>query len=178
MFVQDFATIEHPYLEVAVRLVADPATILGAAVDPTRREGERLTARVAPASWPAVLAKTVVVEVGSIRQFEDGLIVGFTWKASGGASLFPSLDADLDVAPFGSRRTSVTLRGNYQPPAGLIGRQIDQLLLHRLAEATVRAFLGNVCSCLGETATHRATATNPATEDGSAVPRAVPRTAP
>jgi hypothetical protein len=148
MFVQDFVTIDGAYLDVAIHLVADPVTLLHSAVGPTRREGEQFKARVAPASWPAVLAKTVNVHVEAVRQFEDSVIVGFAWEAAGGASLFPRLDGDLEVAPFGSERTNVTIRGTYRPPAGLIGRQLDELVLHRLAEATVRAFLSNVCACL------------------------------
>lgn len=172
MFVQDFVTIDDAYVDVVVQLVTSPETVLGGAVGPTRREGEQFRARVAPASWPSVLAKTVTVGVDTIRQFEDSVIVGFTWEAAGGASLFPRFDADLEVAPFGEGQTNVTIRGTYRPPAGLIGRQLDELVFHRLAEATVRAFLRNVCASLCRAGHARSQAS---TREGSPRPAATTR---
>jgi hypothetical protein len=42
----------------------------------------------------------------------------------------------------------MTLMGRYQPPGGALGRRVDELLLHRLADATVRAFLTSLATSL------------------------------
>lgn len=149
MFVQDFKTIDRPYDDVAARIAADTEKVLGAALDATRAEGERLRVKVGPAGWPAVLGKTVEVHPGPVRAQGDGVLVAFSWEVKGGASLFPRLDADLEVAPFGTNQTALALRGRYDPPVGPLGRRADQLLLHRLAESTIRAFLDSVCTSLG-----------------------------
>lgn len=148
MFVHDFQTIDRPYDDVAARLTTARAAVLGAALDSTRAKGAHLSVKVAPAGWPTVLAKTVEVRLGPVRSHGDGLLVAFSWEATRGASLFPRLDADLEAAPFGTAQTVLDLRGRYDPPAGLVGRGADQLLLHRLAESTVRAFLAAVCAGL------------------------------
>lgn len=148
MFVQDFKTIDGRYEEVAARLVADIEALLEAALDSARDAGERLQGKVGPASWPMVLAKTVKVRPGPVRERADGVLVAFSWEAAGGASLFPRLDADLEATPFGPEQTVLALRGRYEPPAGLLGRLADQLLSHRLAESTIRDFLDNVCASL------------------------------
>ena len=148
MFLQDFTTIDRSYADVVAYLAAGPGRVLGAAVDWTRVEGERLKVRVCPAGWPVALAKAVDVQLGPIRAHEDTTLIGFTWQAAGGASLFPRLDADLEVAPFGTDRTNLTLRATYHPPAGILGRRVDDLLLHRLAESTIRAFLDSVAANL------------------------------
>ncbi|MGH9047532.1 MAG: hypothetical protein ACRDVW_09515 [Acidimicrobiales bacterium] len=150
MFVQDFKTIDCRYEEVAARLVADIEVVLETALDAARDAGEHLRGKVGPASWPTALAKTVEVRPGPVREKVDRLLVAFSWKATGGASLFPRLDADLEAAPFGPEQTVVTLRGRYEPPAGSLGRIADQLLFHRLAESTVRDFLDGVCANLSQ----------------------------
>jgi len=148
MFVQDFQMIERPFDDVAERLRADPNRLLTEAVGVAQDDGEHLRARVGPASWPAPLARTVEVRPGPLRTYGDGVILAFEWDSPRAASLFPHLDADLDFAPFGPERTQATLRVRYQPPGGVIGRRADQLLLHRIAEATIRSFLVQICAAL------------------------------
>jgi hypothetical protein len=148
VFVQDFQVVEDPYEEVLSQLRRDPAGLLGDALGAAQREGERLRARVGPRSWPAVLAKTVEVHVGPLRPVADGTVLSFGWASRGAASLFPMLDADLEVAPLGSGETQVTLRARYEPPGGALGRRADELLLHRVAESTLRVFLSRLCEGL------------------------------
>jgi hypothetical protein len=150
MFVQDFTVVDLPYDDIRERLIGDPAAVLGGAFAATRAEGERLRLRVGVAGWPEAFAKTVDLRAGPLRQGQaGGLLLAFGWEAVGSAaSLFPRLDADLDVAPFGTDQTVVTLTARYQPPAGSLGRLADELILHRLARSTLRAFLRELCEGL------------------------------
>lgn len=165
MFVQDFAVVERPFDEVAARFDGDRAAVLAGAFAAVRLEGERLRLRVGLAGWPSAFAKTVELTPGPVRELGDGLLVAFRWEAVGSSnSLFPRLDADLQVAPFGTDQTVVTLRGRYEPPAGQLGRLADQLVLHRLAESTMRAFLAGVCARLVSAAPDAPA--EPASQDG------------
>ena len=58
------------------------------------------------------------------------------------------LHGDLRVAPLGAQRTQITLEGRYEPPLGAIGRRLDTIVLHRVAEASVRNFLELVARAL------------------------------
>jgi hypothetical protein len=64
-----------------------------------------------------------------------------TWHATGVETLFPSLEADLEVAALGASRTQLSVSARYRPPLGPVGRVIDRALLHRVAEATIKDFL-------------------------------------
>lgn len=155
MFVQDFKIVGASYEDVEARLATSSEALFAEALGSSREVGERITAKVGPKSWPAALAKTVEVRLGPVRRHADGTLVGFSWEAQGGASLFPRLDADLDVAPFGADQTILTVRGTYDPPAGRTGKIADELLLHRVAESTMRAFLEAVCEQLSSLTTER-----------------------
>jgi uncharacterized membrane protein len=64
-----------------------------------------------------------------------------SWRATGPGALFPSLEADLEVAPLSRNRTQLSISARYRPPFGAVGRVIDSTMLHRVAEATIKDFL-------------------------------------
>ena len=70
------------------------------------------------------------------------------WSATGPAELFPAMEADLEIAPLGTHESQLRISGSYDPPLGPVGRQLDRLLLHQLAEATVRALLSQLVAAL------------------------------
>jgi hypothetical protein len=146
-FVQDFKIVDSPYEQVVPQFTSGMGSLLQEGLRPALTEGERLRIKVAPAGWPAALARTVEVHPGPVRDIEDGVLVAFSWE-TGERSLFPRLDADFEVVRFGPQQTLISLRGRYEPPAGEFGRHADELLAHRIAESTLRAFLDGVCARL------------------------------
>jgi hypothetical protein len=64
------------------------------------------------------------------------------WEPSGW--LLPTLDGELEVGALGRHRTQLALSGSYEPPLGTVGRTVDRLALHRIAEATIKDFLDRV----------------------------------
>lgn len=67
-----------------------------------------------------------------------------TWERIGMEGLLPRLEADLEVGPLGGGRTQLAISARYRPPLGAVGRAVDRVLLHRVAEATVKDFLDRV----------------------------------
>ena len=57
-----------------------------------------------------------------------------------GETLLPKLEADLEVGALGPARTQLAIGVRYRPPLGRLGRVADRVLLHRVAEATVKDF--------------------------------------
>lgn len=148
MLVYDFIHIALPVEEVRHRLlVAVPAffqQVAAAAYD----EGEQLLSRVGPFGTASGLSKAVSMHMGKPRVRGDAFVVPLQWSATGPAELFPVMEADLEIAPLGADQTELRFSGSYDPPLGPVGRQLDRLLLHQLAEATVRALLGQLVAAL------------------------------
>ena len=155
-FVQDFVEVDRPYDDVVARIGGDARQLFEAALDVARAvdehrqpEDEHLRIAVAPGRWPARLAKQVDLRLTPPRQVSDSTVVSFSWRATGGTSLFPDFDADLCIAPVGITVTQLQLQGRYHPPIGLLGRQADRLVLHRVAESTVRTLLTSIATAIG-----------------------------
>jgi len=69
-----------------------------------------------PAEWLSSMA-------GAAQEHGDGLLTA------------------VGVGPLGEDRTQLAISARYRPPLGVVGRAMDRVLLHRVAEATVKDFL-------------------------------------
>jgi len=148
MFVHDFVHVDRRPDEVKAEVLADH----GRWLRPLAWErGRELRTRVGPMGVPPahpLLGKDVRVELGEPREAGEALVVPMRWKATGVIGLFPTLDADLAIDPLGMARTRLSLSGSYEVPFGVVGRTVDDLLLHGLAEETLRAFLHRLANAL------------------------------
>jgi hypothetical protein len=70
--------------------------------------------------------------------------VGVSWKAAHGESLFPSMRGDLSATPLTFGDTRIAFEGVYTPPFRSVGRALDALIGHRVAEAAVHRFVLDV----------------------------------
>lgn len=144
MFIQDFVQVDRCFDEVRTLIRADPRALLVGNARDAYRDGERFFVRLEPSTDHPTFGKKVQVELAEPYECQDSLVVPMHWWALGATRLFPHLDAVLEFAPLGSTWTQITLMGGYDPPAGVIGRRADALVLHRVAEASIRSFVTRV----------------------------------
>jgi hypothetical protein len=106
-------------------------------------DGRRLLAKVGFKVGPVPLYKTVWLRVGWLPGGEpaDRLMLPVTWEAVGGPPIFPSMQGTLHVEPDEPGATRVTLNASYDPPLGSLGKGMDRLLTHRLAQVTMSDFV-------------------------------------
>jgi hypothetical protein len=114
----------------------------GLATDANHR-GDRLLADVGFGDEVRI-ARQVEIKLGAPIRMATKTVLPLRWTAAGVAGLFPSLEADLEVAPLGPGRTQLAMSARYVPPLGAIGRAIDRAILFRVAEATLKDFLDRV----------------------------------
>ncbi len=147
MFVYYFVHVGRPFEVVESRLL-DTLNVLGGFADAAYREGERLRDRVGVGGDHGVVAKTVRLMVGTPLRGGFQTTIPFAWEATGTPGLFPRLDADLFIAGIGPDLCQVALRGTYSPPLGSLGRVLDRVILHRVAEASVKSFVDRIAEAL------------------------------
>ena len=148
MLVYDFIHVPLPVALVRQRLLLAVSGLWQKVAVAAYEEGEELLSRVGPFGAVPGLSKAVSVHVGDVRDRGEGFVMPLQWSATGPTELFPVMQADLEVAPLGAHQSQVRLSGSYDPPLGAFGRQLDRLLLHQLAEATVRALLKQLVAAL------------------------------
>jgi len=144
VLIHDFICVEVPVEAVAALLKGGEGWLAPLALG-AYAHGEALLVRAGPDDR-GLLSKRVRMTVGDPRNRGDAVVVPIHWEATGVSGLFPVLDADLEFAPMGPTATQLNLWGTYDPPLEGFGGRLDRMVFHRVAEATVRAFLHRVAS--------------------------------
>jgi hypothetical protein len=147
MFIYYYVHIDRRFEETEPALLRMLSGLQGWA-DDAYRKGERLETWVGTRGRR--VAKTVEITCESPSRGATETWIPVRWEATGAAALFPSMDADLIVAAVGPSLTQIALRGTYRAPFGKVGKAMDRMVLHRLAEASVKTLLDRIAVVLEE----------------------------
>lgn len=174
MFVRDFILVAQPFQSIAPHFLRDPRwlrPIVDEAVGEAARVSSALAGSPVPAGdlWGDVtielggdLAGEQIVRLdrGAVRTRARGLVVPIAWSHAVDLSWFPPISGDLEIAPIGLRRSELVLNATYQGPEHLdeIGpppgarpgdaTPVDSVVVHRVVETGVRAFLQHLALTL------------------------------
>jgi hypothetical protein len=120
------------------------------ASDDVYREEIAVLAPIGPPGPAPGASGLAATRLQSLAARDGRAVLALRWEVRGAAGrLFPVLDADLTLAPAGEDAALLTLAGACRPPLGNLGAELDRLLLHRVADATIRHFLERVAAVLG-----------------------------
>lgn len=147
MFARYFVELPLSTEEVERLLTGDPETWLPGLAEEANRRGDELLAEVGFGDRVRI-ARPVSITIGRPIQAGTKVVLPLAWVPAVGGGLFPSLDADLEIAPLGPDRTQLAMSARYSPPLKAVGRAIDRIVLFRVAEATLKDFLDGVASTL------------------------------
>jgi hypothetical protein len=92
--------------------------------------------------------KRVKVELGEPVKTSTWTVIPLTWKATFPKMLFPVMTGKIELAPVDKDVTRLTVSGMYQPPLGKLGEQLDEALMHSVAEGTVKELAESIASRL------------------------------
>ena len=149
MFARYFVELPMFSEEVEHALSHDPRAWLPGLAERANHRGDLLLAEVGFGEAVRI-KRRVVIELGRSVRSGAKIVVPLRWTSSGATGLFPSLDADLEVASLRPGRTQLAMSARYVPPFGPVGRVIDRAVLSRVAEATLKDFLDRVAETILE----------------------------
>ncbi len=70
------------------------------------------------------------------------------WEAATLPRLFPLMQGELSVYPLTSTETQLDFSGIYEPPFGAVGKTMNAIAGHRIAEVSVHRFVSDVAGYL------------------------------
>jgi hypothetical protein len=70
------------------------------------------------------------------------------WEAASAPRLFPLMKGTLAVYPLTKTETQLDFHGVYEPPFGAVGKTMNAIAGHRIAEASVHRFIDEVAGYL------------------------------
>jgi hypothetical protein len=150
MFVTGEAHVDADFATALGRLAsqAREGALLAASREAYEKESRHL-ARVGPFDGTPGLSRLVDVQFADPVTHGDTTVLALRWEASGrGGDLFPALDADITLVPVDEHTSLLRLSGVYRPPFGPAGAALDRILLHRVATATIQAFVDEMADVI------------------------------
>jgi hypothetical protein len=144
MFIRYFLELALPASQVEHVMLDSPADWLSMVAGEAQRRGDHLLAQVGVGPMGPRLGRRVTIQLGQPVRFPSMTSLPLTWEPVGLEGVLPHLDADLELGPLGEDRTQLAISARYRPPLGAVGRTVDRVLLHRVAETTVKDFLDRV----------------------------------
>jgi len=154
--IRSYDYVNHPYAKVREALAADPGGIFRAATRTAADRARSVAAELRVTVAGVDVAAEVIVSIGAIGE-ETGPMGGpltrlqLSWEAAEHPQLFPLMSAELSVYPLTATETQLDFLGHYDPPLGVVGGAMDALVGHRIAEASVHRFIGDVARHLRDT---------------------------
>jgi hypothetical protein len=70
------------------------------------------------------------------------------WQAAKMPNLFPLMKAELSIYPLTASETQLDFLGLYEPPFGAVGKAMNAIVGHRIAEVSVHRFVSDVTAYL------------------------------
>jgi hypothetical protein len=144
MFIRYYLELALPASQVEHVMLDSPADWLSMVAGEAQRRGDHLLAQVGVGPMGPRLGRRVTIQLGQPVRFPSMTSLPLTWEPVGLEGVLPHLDADLELGPLGDDRTQLAISARYRPPLGAVGRTVDRVLLHRVAETTVKDFLDRV----------------------------------
>ena len=94
-----------------------------------------------------ILVKDIVEEVAEGTSSPRTRLL-LEWEAATMPRLFPLMKAELSVYPLTSTETQLDFWGVYEPPFGTVGKTMNAIVGHRIAEVSVHRFISDVAGYL------------------------------
>lgn len=144
--------VNRPFAEVCQALSSHSSEIFHNATQSAETRAGDVAAGLHVKMGGMEIGKEVLVTVKSFvdveSDYEKKMTVRLEWKAAETPGLFPVMQAQLHVYPITSSETQLDFQGEYEPPLGLLGKAIDAVIGHRIAEASVHHFVSEIADYL------------------------------
>ncbi len=150
-----FDYVNQPFERVRAALSENAAAIFERATSVAGERAHRLGSALRLHVAGLEIRKEIAIEVLGFRELERPVSnfaregrIALRWSAAEGASVFPTMEAELALYPLSGSETQLDLTGRYTPPLGVLGAALDAVLGHRVAEACVHQFVADVAEQL------------------------------
>lgn len=149
--------VNHPYEKVRDALRQDAINVFQAATKAAASRAQSVAAELRVDLGGIGVKADINISVKRIEEKVGDATSGpairlqLEWEAATAPGFFPFMKADLSVYPLTSTETQLDFCGLYEPPFGGLGKAMNAVAGHRIAEASVHRFINEVAEYLRKT---------------------------
>ncbi len=146
--------VNHPYDRVRDTLKQNAVAVFQSATKAAASRAESVAAELhVDFAGMGVKADIKIIVKGIEEKAPDATSNGSTrllleWEAATLPRLFPLMHGELSVYPLTGTETQLDFSGTYEPPLGGVGKTMNAIAGHRIAEVSVHRFVSDVAAYL------------------------------
>jgi hypothetical protein len=151
--IRSYDYVNRPYERVRDALRQNALEVFQSATKSAASRAQSVAAEL-HVDFGGIGVKTdISISVRSIEEKVDATSTPITrllleWEAATLPRLFPLMKGELSVYPLTSTETQLDFSGVYEPPFGAVGKTMNAIVGHRIAEVSVHRFVSDVAGYL------------------------------
>ncbi|HZS97043.1 MAG TPA: hypothetical protein VFA40_09685 [Terriglobales bacterium] len=151
--IRSYDYVNRPYERVRDALRQNALTVFQSATKAAASRAQSIAAEL-HVDFGGIGVKTDInISVKNIEEIVDATSTPTTrllleWEAATVPRLFPLMKGELSLYPLTSTETQLDFSGFYEPPFGAVGRTMNAIVGHRIAEVSVHRFVSDVAGYL------------------------------
>jgi hypothetical protein len=146
--------VNHPYDRVRDALRENALTVFQSATKAAASRAQTVAAELHLDVGGVGVKTDIKITVKNVEEKVSHAIrtpatrLRLEWEAATLPRLFPLMKAELSIYPLTAAETQLDFWGLYEPPFGAVGKTLNAVVGHRIAEASVHHFVGDVARYL------------------------------
>ena len=146
--------VNHPYQRVRDALSKDALAVFQSATKAAASRARSVASELRIDIGGIAVEAEIVISIQKIEEQVSDALAGpvtrlqLEWQAAKMPSLFPLMKAELSMYPLTATETQLDFRGVYEPPLGAVGKAMNAIVGHRIAEVSVHRFVSDVAGYL------------------------------
>jgi hypothetical protein len=155
--IHSYDYVNHSYLQVRDALSTNAPAIFQSATKAAAARAQSVASELRLDLGGIAIEADIRVSVNSVEQkpsegiSDPATRLQLEWEAATMPRLFPFMSAELAIYPLTSTETQLDFLGVYEPPFGPLGKAVNAVIGHRIAEASVHRFVSDVAEYLRKT---------------------------
>jgi hypothetical protein len=149
--------VNHPYELVRGALSKDAPAVFQSATKAAASRAQSIASELRIDIGAIGIEADIRVSVKNVEVKDRKAMSGpatrlqLEWEAVRMPRLFPLMKADLSIYPLTATETQLDFKGLYEPPLGPLGKAVNAMVGHRIAEVSVHRFVSDVAEYLRKT---------------------------
>lgn len=151
--------VNQPYERVREALKKDPLVIFQSATKAAASRAQSVASELHVDFGGVGVSTDIRISVKDIEEKAAETISSpktrllLEWEAASRPGLFPIMKGELSIYPLTATETQLDFWGLYEPPFGAVGKAVNAVVGHRIAEVSVHRFITDVAGYLRKTLT-------------------------
>jgi hypothetical protein len=154
--IRSYDYVNHPYIQVRDALSKDALAVFQSATTAAASRARSVAAELRVHIGAIEVGANINIAVKKIEEATSEVLgvpitrMQLEWEAATRPGLFPFMKAQLSIYPLTPTETQLDFSGLYEPPLGPLGKALNAVAGHRIAEVTVHRFVSDVAGYLRE----------------------------